>query len=115
MNNISNHPAPNLRVATFAASAIRGVHHSLAPRSRRSIRSCACIYYPRRQPPALDRLAGPRPRFTNDLRPRLHGVQNRDLALLPPAIAPHPQVQLEEAAAVAWVGQISVAHPALPR
>ena len=38
---------------------------------------------PSGQPSALDRLAGPRQRLANDLRPGLHGVQNRDLAFLP--------------------------------
>ena len=51
----------------------------------------------------LERLAGPRPRFAKALRPRLHGLQHRDLALLPPAIAPHPQVELVDAASVAGV------------
>ena len=46
------------------------------------------------QPPALGRLAGPRPLYANRPRPRLHGVQNRDLALLPSAVAPHPQIEL---------------------
>ena len=62
------------------------------------------VAVPSGQPPALDRLAGPRPRLAKRPRPRLHVVQNRDLALLPPAEAPHLQVELVEAASVAGVG-----------
>ena len=66
------------------------------------LHSICSVAGPSCQPSA--RFAGPRPCFAYDLGPFLHGMQNRDLALLPQAVVPHPQVELVEAAAVPAVG-----------
>ena len=78
-------------------------HDANRRESRRSVRRGAV---PSGQPPALVSLACPpsRQRLANCPHPRLDGDKNRDLLLLPPAVAPHPQVELVEAAAVAGVG-----------
>ena len=100
--NILDHPTPSSSrhvCAPFAGS----IHGADAPfagaraafcLSRRRIRWGAG---PRGPPSALDRLASPRPRLANYLRPCLYGVPNRDLALLPTAVALHPQVEVVEA------------------
>ena len=80
--------APRCRLAhrwrePARSTTLTGANHGAASAGAPSV-SC--------QPPALGRLAGPRPRLADDPRPRLHGIQNRDLALLPSAVAPHPQV-----------------------
>ena len=80
----------------------RREHDAKRRESRRRISRGAV---PSGKPPALDRLASPRQRIANSRRPRLNGVQNRDLALLPPAVAPHPKVELVEAAAFAGIGK----------
>ena len=93
------HSAPAYRVhcagAPFAVAAFRD-------RESRCIVRRGAV--PSGQPSALDCFACPRPRLAKALRPRLYGLRYRDLALLPQAVAPHPQVEDEEAAAVAGIG-----------
>ena len=67
-------------------------------------RSTVCCRLLLGQPSALSRFAGFRPRLANALCPFLHGLQDGHLALMSPTVAPHPQIDLIQTAAVAAVG-----------
>ena len=82
-----------------AVNSVRGAASATANHCAAS----AAPALPSSQPSSLDCFACPRLRLAKALRPRPQGLQHRDLALLPPAVAPHPQVELIEAAAVACV------------
>ena len=55
------------------------------------------------QPAPLHSFARPRPRLAKALGPCLHALHDRDLALMPPSIAPHPRVEFVQATAVSAV------------
>ena len=120
--NILDHPAPISIIPRLSRTAPVSVpftvHSAGAPfavaafrdrESRRRIRRGAV---PSCQPSVLDCFACLRPRVAKAPRPRLHGLQHRDLALLPLAVAPHPQVEDVQAATVAGVG-IRIVGPSL--
>ena len=98
--------ASNRRRVPARIMASTGANHGVkfAVNRRESLRHIRRGAVPSCLPSALERLAGPRPRFAKALRPRLHGLQHHDLALLPPAVALHPQGELVDAASVAGVG-----------
>ena len=76
----------NRRRVSARIMASTGANHCATSADSEAPRLAAC----RRRlnvSPALDRAS-------KALRPRLHGLQHRDLALLPSAVAPHPQVEL---------------------